>query len=448
MLHLLIRICFSRLVLQLLPAFFTILTITASAQIKIDHSHSIEHYINNILVGTGIEVGNVKFVGMVGSLGQFEADTKIIGVSSGLVLSTGLVDSIVGPNNAPGFTSMAILPPTKEQQWDIRNGDKDLSRLAKGRTTDVAIVEFDFVPIKNVLEFNYVFASEEYIEYVGSTFNDVFGFFLSGETMKRKVNLATIPYANTAVSVNTINHKSNTIYFRKNEQKVSIVKKTITKKEKLEEMKDLRSQLQFDGLTTVLTVRYDVIPYKKYHIKIAIGDVGDAAYDSGVFIEANSFISVADEKSKNYKYINAEVEKNLNTDSILGIKEYADKNSIELAGNKKYEFTDIYFDTDSYALHDTSKTQLDLLADYLLKNPALKCSLYGNTDIVGSHDYNQALSENRTTSVINYLASKGITKNRLHYIGYSYDRPRANNETVEGRAANRRVEIVLDEEDE
>lgn len=441
------RICFSHLVFLLLPAF-CILTITASAQIKIDHSHPIEHYIKEILVGTGIEVGNVKFVGMIGSIGQFEAEAKIIGVSSGLVLSTGLVDSIVGPNNAAGYTSMAELPPTKELQWDIRNGDKDLSRLAKGRTTDVAIVEFDFVPIKNVLEFNYVFASEEYIEYVGSTFNDVFGFFLSGETMKRKVNLATIPFANTAVSVNTINHKSNTIYFRKNEQKISIVKKTLTKKEKLAEMKDLRSQLQFDGLTTVLTVRYDVVPYKKYHIKIAIGDVGDAAYDSGVFIEANSFISFSDEKGKNYKYINPEVEKKLNTDSILGIKGYAVKNIAESAESKNYEFTDIYFDTDSYALHDTSKAQLNLLADYLLKNPAFKCSLYGNTDIVGSHEYNQALSENRSTAVINYLVSKGITKKRLHYIGYSYDRPRADNETVEGRATNRRVEIVVDDEDE
>src|SRR5688572_23561969 len=139
-----IRICFSHFVFQLLPAFF-ILPVTASAQIKIDHSQPIEHYINEILVGTGIEVGNVKFVGMIGSLGQFEAEAKIIGVSSGLVFSTGLVDSIAGPNDAPGFTSRAALPPDKEQQWDIRNGDKDLSRLSKGRTTDVAIVEFDFV---------------------------------------------------------------------------------------------------------------------------------------------------------------------------------------------------------------------------------------------------------------------------------------------------------------
>ncbi len=431
----------------MLLVLFSFKTATSSAQIKIDHSQPIEHYINDILVGTGIEVGNVKFVGMVGSLGQFEAEAKIIGVGSGLVLSTGLVDSIVGPNDAPGFTSLATLPPTKEQQWDIRNGDKDLSRLAKGRTTDIAIVEFDFVPIKNVLEFNYVFASEEYIEYVGSTFNDVFAFFLSGETMKRKVNLATIPFANTPVSVNTINNKSNTIYFRKNEQKVGIVKKTLTKKEKLADMMDLRSQLQFDGLTPVLKVRYDVVPYKKYHIKIAIGDVGDAAYDSGVFIEANSFVSVADEKGKNYKLINPEVEKKLNTDSILGLKSYAVKVA-ESAVNKKYEFTDIYFDTDSYALHDTAKTQLDLLADYLLKNPTFKCSLYGNTDIVGTHEYNQTLSENRSTAVINYLSGKGVSIKRLHYIGFSYDRPRADNETVEGRAVNRRVEIVVEDDEE
>lgn len=428
-------------------ALFLLPSITFS-QIKIDHTQTVEHYILDILVGTGIEVGNVKYTGMIGSFGEFTADPKILGVGAGLVLSTGLVDSIIGPNDAPGNTSLATLPPTKEQQWDIRNGDKDLSRLAKGRTTDVAIVEFDFVPIKNVLEFNYVFASEEFVEYVGSTFNDVFGFFLSGETMKRKVNLATVPFANTPVSVNTINHKSNTIYFRQNPQKVNVVKKTMTKKEKLYEMMDLKNQLQFDGLTTVLKVHYDVIPYKKYHIKIALGDVGDAAYDSGVFIEAGSFVSVADAKGKNYKLLDPEVEKKLNTDSILGIKEYAVKISPEAAVNKKFEFTDIYFDTDSYALHDTAKVQLDLLAEYLLTNPDFKCSLYGNTDIVGTHEYNQTLSENRSTAVINYLSDKGVSKKRLHYIGFSYDRPRADNETVEGRAINRRVEIVIDDGEE
>jgi outer membrane protein OmpA-like peptidoglycan-associated protein len=424
--------------------------LTGNGQIHTEATKTPEYYVKNVLIGPGIEVGRIKHFGMVGGMGEFRADAKIIGVGHGLVMSTGNVDSLGGPNRNPGYTSAGSYPPGRNMAQIFKKGDKDLNKLCNGRTVDISVLEFDFVPTKNMVTFNYVFASEEYTEYVGSPFNDVFGFFLTGPGIKKKINLATLPDGKTPITINSINHKRNTEFYRNNSSKRKWLKDLFKKKQvKLAEA-ELRQQIQFDGLTTVLKVKFDVIPYKKYHIKIAIGDATDAIYDSGVFIEAGSFMSYSDSTGKYYDKL-VKIHKLLNTDSILGkttnIPTQLDTTHEQYTTiEEKFEVTDIYFAHGSYALDDSSKLKLDSLCMYLNAHLKFRCTLYGFTDITGSAKYNQTLSDNRALTVTDYLVAKGVDKKRIKHIGYSFKNPKSDNATESGRARNRRVEVVIDDD--
>jgi outer membrane protein OmpA-like peptidoglycan-associated protein len=417
---------------------------TGYGQITIDSAQTAEFYVKNVLLGSGVEVANIKHTGMIGGLGQFDADPKIIGIKSGLVLSTGSVTGIVGPNNSKGHTSMGDFPDSTRLMAQVKKGDKDLNRLCHSRAIDITVIEFDFVPVNNVLEFKYVFASEEYTEFVGSGFNDVFGFFLSGPGIKKKVNLAVLPDGKTPISINTINHKKNKKYFRKNTKRIGLLRRIFKSKKKRKEMIGLTKYLQFDGLTTVLKVHCDVIPYQKYHIKIAIGDVADWKYDSAVFLEAGSFVSVKDTSAKYFKQLEMLSENPPDIDSIFGIKAIVEE-EIPLAIDEEFEVTDVYFDHNSFSIPDSAKIHLDSLAEYLQSNKELTCVLYGYTDNVGSKNYNQTLSEKRAKSILDYLVAKGIDPARLVYSGQNFEQPNADNSTEGGRARNRRVEIVIEE---
>ena len=81
--------------------------------------------------------------------------------------------------------------------------------------------------------------------------------------------------------------------------------------------------------------------------------------------------------------------------------------------------------------------------DVLEANPTVKVELHGHTDSIGSDAYNQALSDKRANAVRDYLVSKGISANRLNAIGKGELDPVASNETPEGRAQNRRVELNI-----
>ena len=85
---------------------------------------------------------------------------------------------------------------------------------------------------------------------------------------------------------------------------------------------------------------------------------------------------------------------------------------------------------------------LNEVVELLGKNPGLQAILEGHTDSVGTQTYNQKLSERRADSVMQYLLQKGIPADRLSSTGYGETKPRATNDTKEGRALNRRVEIT------
>ncbi|MBX3593440.1 OmpA family protein [Sphingomonas sp.] len=103
----------------------------------------------------------------------------------------------------------------------------------------------------------------------------------------------------------------------------------------------------------------------------------------------------------------------------------------------------ITFPTDSSTIQPQYMPTLDKVADVLGRYNQTYVDVYGHTDSVGSDAYNQALSERRAASVANYLAMKGVAQARLATRGYGETQPIASNDTEEGRAQNRRVEIKI-----
>lgn len=227
--------------------------------------------VRNIFLNSGVQVSNVKFNGSIDTIycdniGIFETGTTPtnLGIESGVIIATGNVKVAKGPNECT-YSSMATNCDTYS--------DSNLESIATASIHDVAVLEFDFVPWDSVLKFNYVFGSEEYMEFVGQEYNDVFGFFVTGPNPAggyyNNRNMAVIPNTNEEVSINNVNLNHNPEYFVNNPV-------------------GSNTTIQFDGFTTVLEVRFDVVPMGNYHIKMAICDVEDNNYDSGVFLESNS----------------------------------------------------------------------------------------------------------------------------------------------------------------
>ncbi|NQT78249.1 MAG: T9SS type A sorting domain-containing protein [Bacteroidetes bacterium] len=251
--------------------FLTFLFITLSgnglrAQLVVQTNLTPEQLVQQVLVGSGVSVSNVTYQGNNFMRGSFtNGHATNLGLDGGVALASGNVLQI--PNHVSVFANSA---------YGLA-GDPTLNGIATALTHDASVLEFDFVPTADTLRFRYVFGSEEYHEWVNSTFNDVFGFFVNGPKPNGlgnyvDYNIALIPGTALPVSINNVNLGSFPQYLVDNEgmQGTTIV---------------------YDAFTTVFTALLVVVPCEQYHIKLAIGDAGDAAYDSGVFLEANSFSS-------------------------------------------------------------------------------------------------------------------------------------------------------------
>ena len=103
----------------------------------------------------------------------------------------------------------------------------------------------------------------------------------------------------------------------------------------------------------------------------------------------------------------------------------------------------VNFAFNSSELSSAAKTNLDKLAKVLVNNPDTNINIYGHTDNKGTDAYNMTLSEKRANSVVNYLASHGVKRNRMFAKGMGESDPVATNETEAGRAENRRVEFAI-----
>ena len=156
-------------------AFCILIGFAANAQITTDSSPSNEELVQ-LLVGPDVQISNVGFSGDILQRGSFENNDGNLTISSGIVLSSGNIEELTGPNDEGGATG----PITGV------GGNDDLTALAEINTNDAAVLQFDFVATGDSLFFNYSFGSEEYNEYVCANYNDVFGLFLSGPGIRRR----------------------------------------------------------------------------------------------------------------------------------------------------------------------------------------------------------------------------------------------------------------------
>ena len=105
--------------------------------------------------------------------------------------------------------------------------------------------------------------------------------------------------------------------------------------------------------------------------------------------------------------------------------------------------SDVLFDTGKYTLKPGAREKLAKVAGILLAYPGLNIQVDGHTDNVGGEEYNKNLSEQRATSVRDYLVQEGVAMNSVAAKGFGKTQPIASNETSAGRQTNRRVELVV-----
>ncbi|PLX14356.1 MAG: hypothetical protein C0594_00145, partial [Marinilabiliales bacterium] len=269
--------------LIIVKIFFFVFLYVAEAQgvFTVDTvSYTPQQLVQEKLVTGCMQASNVQYNGSFQSIGYFENTGSAISFSNGIILSTGRAIDAVGPNNEMNISSAMS-----------QGGDADLDSIVFPNTTeDAAILEFDFVPSSDSVWFRYVFASDEYPEYV-CDYNDVFGFFMSGPGItgdyeNGAINIARIPGTQTPVSINTVNNGNpadtiacppvNVQYYVDNGMGITPL---------------VNTELQYDGYTIELVASLSVQACQTYHIKLAIGDAVSDAYDSAVLLEAGSFSS-------------------------------------------------------------------------------------------------------------------------------------------------------------
>ncbi|WP_232730377.1 T9SS type B sorting domain-containing protein [Lacinutrix sp. Bg11-31] len=224
--------------------------------------------INNISVVGG------DFGGTDQSYGYFDATGTTFPFQSGVVLSTGRLSNVPGPN--------ANLSDDDATNW---TGDIDLeTALQESNTTNATIIEFDFITLADQISFRYLFASEEYQEGDSNTcqYSDLFGFLIkpASAQVSDYENIALVPGTQTPVKVTTVHsgipgacNPINETYFEGwNPESATST-----------------SSINFNGQTTILTATATTIPNVTYHVKLVIADEQNYRFDSAVFLEAGSF---------------------------------------------------------------------------------------------------------------------------------------------------------------
>ncbi|MFQ5446121.1 MAG: choice-of-anchor L domain-containing protein [Saprospiraceae bacterium] len=236
--------------------------------ILVDASASPEEIVQSVVAGeTVITVTDINCAN--GSVGTFLAgDNTDLGLDQGLLLTSGQASEAAGVgtffassgNGMPGDADLDYLSTI--------NGNGTLSQ-------DACVVELEVFAATDEITFEYIFGSEEYPEFVNTSFNDIFAFLVAGPgitgdpNIGNQENIATLPDG-TFIQINSVNGTSNWQFYRNNENGTSVV---------------------YDGLTSdslgvkkSLTAKIATIPCNTYTLKLAIADRGDSAYDSGVFI--------------------------------------------------------------------------------------------------------------------------------------------------------------------
>ena len=258
------------------------------AQITVSNSapyNTANQLINNVLLGGGVSANNTSMFGDAIQIGFFNGVNTNLGLDSGIVMSTGDIADLDPTSFGGGNTPMNT------------NTDPDLLNVANSVPPlinqpffvsgifDVATIEFDFIPTSDTVSFNYVFGSNEYLTWVNSEYNDVFGFFISGPGItgpysspagfpNGSINIATVPNSTPPlpITISSVNNVLNSQYYIDNQF-------------------TFPQTVSCNGFTTLFNATTIVQCGETYHIRLALADGSDSSLDSWVFLEAGSFSS-------------------------------------------------------------------------------------------------------------------------------------------------------------
>jgi gliding motility-associated-like protein len=261
--------------------------------------------VQNVLLGQGVVASNITASGQNGQYGFFNGTNSNIGLDSGVVMSSGNISSIQPPGMGTITSTQATTPAgiVNDLKSVANSAFKMLNQPYTVSTVwDMTVIEFDFIPNGDSLKFNYVFASNEYLTFVNSQYNDVFGFFIYGPgitptdnvnnatgnlgadgnpdfsvyniggTNYYPQNIAVVPGTNPGlpITISSIHPGSNSQYYIDNPSKTTVY---------------------MNGFTTVFQALALVQCGQTYHIRLAVADASDGSLDTGVFLEGGSFSS-------------------------------------------------------------------------------------------------------------------------------------------------------------
>ncbi len=260
-------------------------SIHAWGQIDVNSTFTIEEYVNEILLGEGVEAFNITYTGGASQLGYMTGGEDVFTIGSGLVLSSDAAvniacefgtcgDCLGTAFNDPDLLDIAnSVPPLINQNFSVSS------------VNDGCVLEFDFTASGDSISFNYVFGSDEYETWINTQFNDVFAFFLSGPGIVGEyaspagfpdgaMNIAGVPDADPPlpITISSVNSGTNPEYYVNNQSENGIC---------------------ILGYTTTFTAEAAVQCGETYHIKLAIADGSDTALESIVVLEEGSFTSNA-----------------------------------------------------------------------------------------------------------------------------------------------------------
>jgi hypothetical protein len=252
----------------------------ASGQIAADTSLAAPALVQQFLLGSGILLGDVTATGATAQCGSFTSGDAL-GIPDGILLGTGPIHDL-----QPGGSG-TYLPYT------ALSTDADLLTVAQSVPTligqpfyisgvyDVASLAFDFIPLGDSLAFTFTFVSEEYPTWINSSFNDVFGFFVSGPGLSG-------PYENGAVNIAIVPGSTPTLPIT-----ISSVNGLLNSEFYVAATPTGAFSAAVGGYTVPLTATLSGLQVgATYHIRLAIADGSDTALNSYVLLQSGSFNAV------------------------------------------------------------------------------------------------------------------------------------------------------------
>lgn len=379
----------------------TALALPAAAQVEVRHfdrKHLQEQVVQHFLK-SGIQVTHITSRLHVNGTGIFKDPDALLGIREGIILSTGSIDSIRGPNDRVGTS-------TRFPGFDHYQDD---NFITGHQNYDAMVLIIDFIPLFDSIAFEYCFGSEEYPEFVGSDFNDLFVLYVQpkGVRMERSTNIARLP-DQSAVSINSVNGKKNSAFFTDNTPDYQYNKQM----QRFEPFsQSIFDAYEYDGFTKLLTAGARVIPGREHELKIIICDLNDANFDSGILLKSRSFRSLP--------------------------------GSIPAGRKPAYKKFSLGFDVAKASLEEKYLQAIPDLAEYIRTQQIDSVYLVGHTDSTGIADSNAVLSVQRAQFVRQLLIKEGVPETIIRASGKGSSRPVKSNATPEGRRLNRRVDIVF-----